>query len=98
MKRMKFIGLVVAILFSAGLVSCGGDGSGEPANSGGSGIPTLKGKIGEAIDLGLPSGRLWASWNIGASSREDYGCYYSWGEMYNKSNYRKTFYKKGERI
>ena len=93
MKRINFFGFIAAILFSAGLVSCGGDGSGEPANSGGSGIPTLKGKVGEAVDLGLPSGNLWASWNIGASSREDYGCYYSWGELYNKSNYTLMTYE-----
>ena len=29
--------------------------------------------VGEAIDLGLPSGTLWANINIGASSPEEYG-------------------------
>lgn len=32
------------------------------------------------IDLGLPSGTLWATMNIGASSPEDYGLYFAWGE------------------
>ena len=32
-----------------------------------------------AVDLGLPSGRLWADRNIGASSPEDVGLYFSWG-------------------
>ena len=32
------------------------------------------------VDLGLPSGTLWATMNVGASSPEDYGSYYAWGE------------------
>jgi hypothetical protein len=32
------------------------------------------------VDLGLPSGRLWCDRNIGASSPEDYGLYFQWGE------------------
>ena len=34
----------------------------------------------EYIDLGLPSGTLWATTNIGAETPEDYGNYYAWGE------------------
>ena len=34
----------------------------------------------EAVDLGLPSGIKWASFNLGASSPEEYGDYYAWGE------------------
>ena len=35
----------------------------------------------EYVDLGLPSGLLWATCNVGASSPEDYGCYFfAWGE------------------
>ncbi len=33
----------------------------------------------EAIDLGLPSGTLWADRNVGAKSIEDVGLYFSWG-------------------
>lgn len=32
------------------------------------------------VDLGLPSGTLWATCNIGASSPEEYGDYLAWGE------------------
>lgn len=32
------------------------------------------------VDLGLPSGTLWATCNIGAEKPEDYGNYYAWGE------------------
>ena len=34
----------------------------------------------EAIDLGLPSGLKWASFNLGASKPEEFGDYYAWGE------------------
>ena len=34
----------------------------------------------EYVDLGLPSGTLWAKTNIGASSPEEYGLYFAWGE------------------
>lgn len=33
-----------------------------------------------AIDLGLPSGTLWASSNLGADNPENLGFYYEWGE------------------
>ena len=32
------------------------------------------------VDLGLPSGTLWAICNIGAANPEDYGDYFAWGE------------------
>ena len=34
----------------------------------------------EYVDLGLPSGTLWATCNIGADNPEDYGLYFAWGE------------------
>ena len=33
------------------------------------------------VDLGLPSGTKWATCNIGASSPEEFGDYYAWGEV-----------------
>lgn len=33
-----------------------------------------------AVDLGLPSGCLWAEMNLGATSIEDHGCFYFWGD------------------
>ena len=33
-----------------------------------------------AVDLGLPSGLKWASFNLGATRPEEYGDYYAWGE------------------
>ena len=34
----------------------------------------------EYVDLGLPSGTLWATCNVGAAKPEGYGNYYAWGE------------------
>ena len=34
----------------------------------------------QLIDLGLPSGTLWMDRNVGASSPEDAGLYFAWGE------------------
>lgn len=41
----------------------------------------------EYIDLGLPSGLKLATCNIGASSPEDYGDYFAWGETSPKAEY-----------
>ena len=41
----------------------------------------------DAVDLGLPSGTLWASYNIGATEPEGYGSYFSWGETEPKDWY-----------
>lgn len=46
----------------------------------------------EAIDLGLPSGTKWASYNLGASKMEDYGCYFAWGETEEKDRYKWSTY------
>ena len=45
----------------------------------------------EYVDLGLPSGTLWATTNIGATSPEDYGDYFAWGETTTKSDWETYF-------
>ena len=45
------------------------------------------------VDLGLPSGTLWADRNVGADSPEAYGDYFAWGEIEPKSNYVWSTYK-----
>lgn len=47
----------------------------------------------EAVDLGLPSGTLWANMNVGASCPEDYGDYFAWGETTPKVDYDWNNYK-----
>lgn len=51
------------------------------------------------VPLGLGSGTLWATCNVGASSPEMYGDYYAWGETetklyYSSSNYFDSSYTK----
>ena len=43
------------------------------------------------VDLGLPSGLKWATRNIGASSPEDYGDYFAWGESWSKDFFSKFY-------
>ena len=43
------------------------------------------------VDLGLPSGTLWATCNIGASSPEDFGDYFAWGETTGYNDGKTTF-------
>lgn len=47
----------------------------------------------EYVDLGLPSGTLWATCNVGAEKPEDYGCYFAWGETRQKVKYSWITYK-----
>lgn len=37
------------------------------------------GGVYESVDLGLPSGTLWAKYNVGATSETDYGDLFAWG-------------------
>ena len=39
------------------------------------------------VDLGLPSGLLWATCNVGADSPSDCGDYFAWGETTPKNSY-----------
>lgn len=48
--------------------------------------------VGTPVDLGLPSGTLWADFNVGASKPSEPGNYYGWGEtethtLYSWENY-----------
>lgn len=54
-------------------------------------VPTIP--VPEAVDLGLPSGLKWASFNVGASAPEEYGDYYAWGDTETRSYYSWSTYK-----
>ena len=47
----------------------------------------------EYVDLGLPSGLMWATMNVGAETPEDYGDEFAWGEIAPKDIYDWTTYK-----
>ena len=52
----------------------------------------------EYVDLGLPSGTLWATCNVGSETPEDYGGYYAWGETEPKELYDWKSYQYGRFI
>ena len=45
------------------------------------------------VDLGLPSGLLWATCNVGAENPEEYGDYFAWGETQPKDTYNWSTYQ-----
>lgn len=47
----------------------------------------------EAVDLGLPSGVLWGSCNLGATKPEGEGNRYAWGETKPKNKFTRDNYK-----
>ena len=80
---IKKILLLMAIALPFVFISCGDDKD-EP-------VDNLDGH--EYVDLGLPSGTLWATCNIGANSPEEYGDYFAWGETKPKDYYSEDNYK-----
>ena len=44
------------------------------------------------VDLGLPSGTKWACCNVGATTPEEHGNYYAWGETETKDEYMQSTY------
>ena len=46
---------------------------------------------GDYVDLGLPSGTLWATRNVGASKPEEYGDYFAWGETKGYNSGKRDF-------
>ena len=65
----------------------------EPNNGGNDNGNDVNGH--EYVDLGLPSGTLWATCNVGSNSPEDFGGYYAWGETEPKELYDWKSYKYG---
>ena len=41
----------------------------------------------ECVNLGLPSGTLWATCNVGSNTPEGYGEYFAWAETEPKEEY-----------
>ncbi len=86
MKRDFFALLSVALCAAAlcvGLASCEKETSIEKQLMNGH----------KYVDLGLPSGLMWATCNVGASSPEKYGDYFAWGETEEKDEYSWSTYK-----
>ena len=87
MKKLYMLAAVALLTF--GMASCDKDdnttsNTTTTTTGGGSAHSTTSGQW---VNLGLPSGLLWYSVNIGATSPGDYGDYYAWGETQTKSVY-----------
>ncbi len=89
MTIRKFFTLTTILFAAFSFVSCSSDDddNDEPNNG-------VDGNH-EYVDLGLPSGTLWATCNVGASKPEEYGNYFAWGEIEPKKTYGLDNYKWG---
>ena len=90
--KHKTLAMMLAVFMSMAasvvLTSCGDDEE-EVTPGGGNGKAPSGVK---AVDLGLPSGTLWANMNVGANSEEAPGNSYAWGETEVKTNYSYSTY------
>ena len=77
MKHTRTLLMAFVALLGVGMVSCDKDEN----NNGNNPIGM------NWVDLGLPSGLLWADCNLGANAPEEYGDYYAWGETQPKEEY-----------
>ena len=90
MKKLnKPTTMLVAFAIAAAMTGCGKDD--EPSKDLGGGIYDFNGHT--FVDLGLPSGLLWADRNVGASQPAAYGDYFAWGETKPKTDYSEYTYK-----
>ena len=87
----------LAVVFACGCTkpddtnNGGGGGNNGGGNGGGNNGNTYNGHA--YVDLGLPSGTLWATCNVGATTPEGYGDYFAWGETTPKTIYDEYTYK-----
>ena len=81
-KALAAITLIMAVFFATGCTRPDDPGSLEGSLNGH-----------DYVDLGLPSGTLWATCNVGSDTQEGYGDYFAWGETEPKSTYDWGNYK-----
>ena len=85
-KLMKAVAALMLMTAAVGCTKPDGPNNGGDNNDG-----TINGHA--YVDLGLPSGTLWATCNVGADSPEDFGDYFAWGETQSKTIYDWSTYK-----
>ncbi len=90
MTFRKFFTLTTILFAAFSFVSCSSDDDDDNKND-----KNIVDGNHEYVDLGLPSGTLWATCNVGASKPEEYGDYYAWGEIEPKKTYEYENYKLG---
>ncbi len=87
-KSSKLVALAFAVVLAVGAVSCknGSDKENVSDNN----------NSADWVDLGLPSGLLWATHNVGATTPEEYGHHLAWGETQAKATYGWETYAFGD--
>lgn len=102
-KTLAGIMLALMVVYTSGCENNNGKTTGDTVNE--TTNETVAEKVGETVnaplevnalgyvDLGLPSGNLWASCNVGANAPEENGDYFAWGEVVKKSTYEWLTYK-----
>lgn len=93
MKAVAAVMLSVAVFCAAGCNKPDAPNNGN--NNGGNGGNNNGGFLDgyEYVDLGLPSGTLWAACNVGATTPDGYGHHFAWGETTPKDTYNSETYK-----
>lgn len=96
MKKL-FLFFALPIVATLSFVSCGNDddenNAPEEENLSDGGNKPNNNVFHEYVDLGLPSGTLWATCNVGATKPEEFGDYFAWGETKPKKVYDINSYK-----
>ena len=87
----KIVKILTAVMLMTAMVLTACDPEEEPNNGDNNGVGTYNGH--NYVDLGLPSGTLWAACNVGANTPEEYGDYFAWGETAPKTTYNWSNYK-----
>ena len=84
-KVMQYFTMVIAVLMLTIVLVCAAGCKKHNAGNG-----SYNGH--DYIDLGLPSGTMWATCNVGAESPDQYGDYFAWGETTPKTTYNWSTY------
>lgn len=92
MKLIRILLIAFAAMLSVGMLSCNKDEVIPDTGDNDSGNQEEESSV-EWVDLGLPSGLLWAKCNLGATAPEEYGDNYSWGETAKKEIYDWSTYR-----
>lgn len=84
-KLMNLSKLAIAALVTSGLfVACSEEISENTVDTKYTAQTGNISNAGQAVDLGLPSGTLWANKNVGAASESDNGILFIWGDITGK--------------